>query len=380
MSLAPMVGVDYLIDYYEILGIDRTALPEDVTSAWRTKVKQYHPDRMQGLAPELISTAKQRLSLINEAHGILGNEESRGQYDETLTQWTKPISTDGRAIIDLTGAGGFSFSGLLEHITETDEERENQAEQIAKDLSGFSPATYEFFQIKADSEAGIPPALLPAYLEQLRCRDLYLQMKESFIWDSLGLSNVESKGVLGYVQAASLELERIRGLANIALENEVLLLTTGKKTLLPAPETSGALVVTELFKHHNERLEVHFARQEERLKVVTEEREVVLKQIFESGSQITYHPHVTNYSDLLVVEMIFPSKTMRLCFKITEGNAEGLEIEGLDDLDDFDTACAWINNGYTIVSFKPQPDIDTKDELAEVITRHGTLLFKDKAE
>ena len=379
MPYLPVAGVDYLIDHYQILGVDRTATKKDITAVWRTKVKQYHPDKMHGLAPELISSAEHKLSLINEAYTALGNRELRTAYDEVLGTWTKPISTDGRAIIDLTGASGFSFTGLLEQISQTDETHEVEAEKIAKDLSGFNPATYEFFKSQAESEAGIPEGMLPAYLEQLQSRNLYLEMKEGFIWDKLGFTNFEPKGVLAYAHAASVELERVRELANASLESELELLTTGEKTLLPAPEpgASGALIPAELFAYHNERITEHFAVQEKHLKTIVQEREVVLRQIFESGSEMMYHPDVSTYTDLLVVEIVFPSQTVRLCFKLTAGHAEGLEVEGLESLSNPDTARAWINDGYTIVSFKPQGVIDTKDELGEVISRHGALLFSD---
>ena len=374
MSHSPVPGVDYLVDHYQILGIERSATSNELTSTWRAKVKQYHPDRMGGLAPELIANAEHKLSLINEAYGILSDTEKRVAFDSVLENWTKPISIDGRAIIDLTGSAGFSFAGLLGHMNSTDEEQEDQAEQIAKDLSGFNTATYDFFTTQAASEAGIPKELLPAYMEQLRSRDMYLQLKESFIWENLGLQNFEPKAVLGYAAAASDELERIRGEAQESLAREVKLLTSGGRTLLPAPKASGALVTTELFEHHHERLVAHFAKQEERLLVVAKEREVVLRQIFESGSEITYHPDVVAYTDLLVVEIVFPSQTIRIAFKLEDGHAAGLEVEGLDTLSDPDTAREWIRGGYTIVSFKPQEGIDTKDELGEVISRHAALL------
>lgn len=75
-----------------------------------------------------------------------------------------------------------------------------------------------------------------------------------------------------------------------------------------------------------------------------------------------------------MVEIVFPSQTIRIAFKLEDGHAAGLELEGLDSLSDPDTAREWIRGGYTIVSFKPQEGIDTKDELGEVISRHAALL------
>ncbi len=36
----PVNGVDYLVDYYSVLGVERDASQDEITAAWRDKVKQ----------------------------------------------------------------------------------------------------------------------------------------------------------------------------------------------------------------------------------------------------------------------------------------------------------------------------------------------------
>ena len=176
-------GVDYLIDYYALLGVERTASAEVITKAYRKKQLQYHPDRFQGLAPELLAEAEHQSNLLNDAYAILGNEEKRSAYDEQLANWKKPLSERGEIIIDLNESH-FSFASLLENINADPEVREKEAETLALQFSGFEKATYEFFRKQA--ETGIPPELKAAYLEQLERRELYLSLGEGFLWGSLG--------------------------------------------------------------------------------------------------------------------------------------------------------------------------------------------------
>ncbi len=63
-------------DYYEILGVSRTASPDDVKKAYHQKAHQYHPDKNPGDA-----SAEDRFKEINEAYEILGDPQKRSEYD-----------------------------------------------------------------------------------------------------------------------------------------------------------------------------------------------------------------------------------------------------------------------------------------------------------
>jgi molecular chaperone DnaJ len=62
-------------DYYEILGVPRSASPEDLKSAFRKLARQYHPDVNK--EPD----AEERFKEINEAYAILSDTEKRAAYD-----------------------------------------------------------------------------------------------------------------------------------------------------------------------------------------------------------------------------------------------------------------------------------------------------------
>lgn len=64
-------------DYYEVLGVPRTASQKEIKSAFRRLARQYHSD----VNPN-DGEAAERFKEINEAHEVLGDPEKRRQYDQ----------------------------------------------------------------------------------------------------------------------------------------------------------------------------------------------------------------------------------------------------------------------------------------------------------
>jgi DnaJ-class molecular chaperone len=53
---------------YEVLQVQRAASQEEITSAYRRMVQQYHPDKVANLAPEFRELAERRMKEINAAY------------------------------------------------------------------------------------------------------------------------------------------------------------------------------------------------------------------------------------------------------------------------------------------------------------------------
>jgi molecular chaperone DnaJ len=72
-----MKVMDEKQDYYELLGVARTATPEEIRKAFRTLALKYHPDRNPGN-----KEAEQKFKKISQAYDVLSDAEKRKQYDQ----------------------------------------------------------------------------------------------------------------------------------------------------------------------------------------------------------------------------------------------------------------------------------------------------------
>lgn len=91
-------------DYYEILGIGKSASPDEIKKAYRKLAHKYHPDKGQG--------NEDKFKEVNEAYQVLSNSEKRTQYDQ-YGQTFEQAQRSGQGFGgNPFGAGGFDFSGF----------------------------------------------------------------------------------------------------------------------------------------------------------------------------------------------------------------------------------------------------------------------------
>ena len=92
------------IDYYEALGVPRTATEKEIKSAYRKLARQHHPDLHQGDAKK---AAEEKFKTINEAYEVLSDPEKRTKYDRLGMNWQA-----GQDFQPGPDMGGFDFRNV----------------------------------------------------------------------------------------------------------------------------------------------------------------------------------------------------------------------------------------------------------------------------
>ena len=72
-------------DYYDVLGVPRTASDAEIKKSFRKLARKYHPD----VAKDKI-TAEEKFKELNEANEVLSDPEKRRKYDELGANWNHP--------------------------------------------------------------------------------------------------------------------------------------------------------------------------------------------------------------------------------------------------------------------------------------------------
>ncbi|MGV3508438.1 MAG: DnaJ C-terminal domain-containing protein [Sphingobacteriaceae bacterium] len=147
------------IDYYKILGVDKTASEKDIKAAYRKLARKYHPD----LNPNDLE-AKKKFQEINEANEVLSDPDKRKKYDKYGENW--------------------------QHAEAYEQQAEQQAERSRKQYTGGAAPNFEtygdagdfsdFFQSMFGNTAG-----RSGYGQQVRYRgqdfnaELHLTLEEA---------------------------------------------------------------------------------------------------------------------------------------------------------------------------------------------------------
>ena len=102
-------------DYYNVLGVSRTATEAEIKQAYRKLARKYHPDVNPG-----DKSVEERFKQINAAYEVLGDKDNRKKYDKYGDQWQHAEQFEKAQRQQGAGAWGFDQGGTRVRFSEGD--------------------------------------------------------------------------------------------------------------------------------------------------------------------------------------------------------------------------------------------------------------------
>jgi curved DNA-binding protein len=133
-------------DYYQVLGVERSASREEIQRAYRKLARKWHPDVNQD--PEAESTFKR----VNEAYEVLSDEKKRTRYDKFGEHWRQvPEDYDPDAAAGpFGGSGGFRATDDFGRRYAADDLGGFDLNDLLRGFQGFGPAAAPARDVEAE--------------------------------------------------------------------------------------------------------------------------------------------------------------------------------------------------------------------------------------
>ncbi len=377
MTYEPVEGVDYLIDLYAIANVPHEVKQDEINLAINARLKEYHPDRLQGLAPEFREKGERMARLLNRAKTILLDPESRSQYDEVLSEWDGPLSKDGRPVVVI------GRLARAEAASKSPEEVEagiaSQIPQI-ESMTGYSASQLSFLE-KMVQQAGddAPDDLLQAYEAALLSQDRALAIEEANRGDLLGIPSMEGTRYIATLDYAEDKAHAIETAQKAYKEEFITAAIGGVSTRLAllagesTPETSTTLVSPEPIE-----LPTYFDEQAAKIKEIAEKRQVIVEKRL-ANLKPTYPEIELQDEAQQTLALRFGSVWLGLIVDTEKQSVNSVDIPSdikqLLSEEDYVTV---IQNGFNVMTIEPLDQLDFEELINAAVEyhvkRYGLLL------
>lgn len=98
-------------DYYSLLGVPRNVDKDGLKRAFKKKARENHPDRLRHLPEKEREEREERMYALNEAYGVLSDNEKRQAYDKYGKEGVRRRSAEGR-----TGGVGINYDDFFSSL------------------------------------------------------------------------------------------------------------------------------------------------------------------------------------------------------------------------------------------------------------------------
>lgn len=373
MTYEAKEGVDYIIDLYAVAGAEQGQTFDELRQRINQRLFEYHPDRLQGLAPEFLTKGERMAQLLNRAKTILLDPQKKDEYDEVLTEWTGPVSKDGTPIITLNRQAQAEMEGKTpEVIEDTFTEQTKKLEEMA----GYTPTRLSFLEkIIAQSGDEIADDLRAQYEDALLQYDRVLAIQEAERSQLLSLPDRSEEGyrvgvdyadtIIGNIEAAREERkEELRMLAIGGVSTRLALLAG----------ESAAAENTNLVDPLSLELPAYFDQQAEKVVELAKARQGIVEKRLdnfqptypETEMQSEAQPNIVigiGDKDFRWFGVVFDAKT-------NSASMTKLKSEILEQLEAGDYKSV-IRNGYNILTLPLLEQIDFSALLATAIEKYA---------
>lgn len=383
MSYEAREGVDYIVDLYQVVGVEPLAEADIIKSTIRARMMEYHPDRLQGLAPEFKTTGERMATLLNRANAILLDPTKRAQYDEILEAWEGPVSKDGIPVINMNTFLRADMTGKTPE--EIEAHFEGQREKI-KSMVGFSPSRLELLERMLETA---PPDMQDDLRRELDAtllaQDRVLSIEEAERGRLVGHEIHERyETQIGYAESVVVAIEQakeeikaehtFRALGGVGMR---LALLAGESTTAAETEESATLVPAGA-------LPAYFEDQAKKIAEIVEQREDILQKRLENFEPNYFVPEVQlePKGQFAVLVKGGGNSTFAHWFGFTYDGGSRVEsivipedVQAMLDAEEYEQA---YEAGFNTFSFVHLDHIDLPTLLNEAVTKYITKFYAER--
>lgn len=363
----PIEGIDYIVDHYTVIGIDRTATQEEINTAFRNQIRQNHPDVVARASQEIQQQAIHKTIVLNNAHEILSDPVRRQDYDQILTDWEGPISESGHPVITFDKIA--RDPRYLEYAIDTIDNI------LPEDNSIFNLLQSQFDAAEDPSED-----ITDAYRQVLKKRDERLEALEAAYEAAAGLRETEGDRNFHHATNQRDRIEQQRARLEEELQDRREKITSGSLPALPAGENLQESDIENALVTYEAQQREQFEEIANTLERIAQDRQEIINKKM-NLLQIEYVDTLPELSEKIIIGLQGDQNTLWFPFKLQSdniGSDPDISFFELLGQNQDQIISDYMSKGYNIILTKADLDIDEGAQMSEVAMRHFEAYYSQR--